>query len=172
MRLGSPGVVRGLIACHHQQSSVTTTKQQKRQVSSTTRKTTATAAEPAAAATSHHQMMPMFDHQMSPSASKMPVFYRAPLYFDRVAVTDSDGDFTYEDIFRRSCKLASELRLSLGGGNPDVQSRVCILCPKGVSFVVAQWAVWMSGHIAVPVLSEHSREAIQYFVNNSNADAV
>ena len=100
MRLGSPGVVRGLIACHHQQSSVTTTKQQKRQVSSTTRKTTATAAEPAAA-TSHHQMMPMFDHQMSPSASKMPVFYRAPLYFDRVAVTDSDGDFTYEDIFRR-----------------------------------------------------------------------
>ena len=62
--------------------------------------------------------------------------------------------------------MASELRRSLGGSNPDVQSRVCVLCPKGVSFVVAQWAVWMSGHIVVPVLCEHSSQAIHYFINN------
>jgi len=133
-----------------------------RNVSSTPQKPTSTAVS--------LMQQPMFDHQMSAAASKIPVFYQAPMFFDRIAVTDSDGDFTYEDIFRRSCKLASELRRALG---PSVgQNRVCVVCPKGVSFVVAQWAVWMSGHIVVPVLSDHSPQAIEYFVKNSNAQAV
>ena len=71
-------------------------------------------------------------------------------------------------LFLRSCKLASELRRALG---PSVgQNRVCVVCPKGVSFVVAQWAVWMSGHIVVPVLSDHSPQAIEYFVKNRQVE--
>ena len=66
--------------------------------------------------------------------------------------------------YYRSCKLAAEIRRILDPR--EGQCRICVVCPKGVSFVIAQWAVWMSGHIMVPVLSTHSPKATQYFVSN------
>jgi len=163
MRLGA---VRRLSATTL--GNVTQNGSSRNEVPSISRNVSSTTQKPTTSTAVSIMQQPMFDNQLL--ASKIPVFYQAPMFFDRIAVTDSDGDFTYEDVFRRSCKLASELRRALG---PNVgQSRVCVVCPKGVSFVVAQWAVWMSGHIVVPVLSDHSPQAIEYFVKNSNAQAV
>lgn len=149
-----------------------------RSVSSTTQNPTSTTAVAPAALAAASQLYhppsaiqyPDTSSTTITTSSKIPIFYRAPMYFDRVAVTDVDGDFTYEDVFRRSCKLAAEIRRILDPR--EGQCRICVVCPKGVSFVIAQWAVWMSGHIMVPVLSTHSPKATQYFVSNSNAEAV
>ena len=81
-----------------------------RSVSSTTQNpTSTTAVAPAALAAASQLYHPPSAIQypdtssttITTSSSKIPIFYRAPMYFDRVAVTDVDGDFTYEDVFRR-----------------------------------------------------------------------
>ena len=35
------------------------------------------------------------------AVSQVPIYHRAPLFFDRIAIIDNDGEFTYEDVFRR-----------------------------------------------------------------------
>ena len=79
-----------------------------RSVSSTTQNpTSTTAVAPAALAAASQLYHPPSAIQYpntsstTTTSSKIPIFYRAPMYFDRVAVTDVDGDFTYEDVFRR-----------------------------------------------------------------------
>ena len=66
----------------------------------------------------------------------------------------------------RSCKLAGEIRSLLRG---EIGQRICVVCPKGVGFVVAKWGIWMSGNVVVPVVDQHSAEAIEFFVRNSRA---
>ena len=49
----------------------------------------------------------------------------------------------------RSCRLAKEIVSVLKGDKID--QKVGVICPNGVSFVVAQWATWMTGNIFVPL---------------------
>jgi len=65
--------------------------------------------------------------------------------------------------------LANELRQRL---DYETGNRICVVCPKGVGFVVAKWAVWMSGNVFVPLVAEHSPEAVDFFVRNCGARAV
>ena len=102
-------------------------------------------------------------------------------HFKNIAITDSDGDFNYEDLFRRyvikhfllititligkivdvnfnicycyrACRLSKEISSALTGEKID--QKICVLCPNGLSFVVAQWATWMTGNIFVPLSSK------------------
>lgn len=107
---------------------------------------------------------------MENSLSHMPVYHKVLSYFKNIAITDSDGDFIYEDVFRRSCRLAKEIVSSLKNGNID--QKICVLCPNGLSFVVAQWATWMTGNIFVPLSKNHSVSALEYFVKDCKASLI
>jgi malonyl-CoA/methylmalonyl-CoA synthetase len=96
--------------------------------------------------------------------SHMPVYHKVLEHFKKVAVTDADGDFLYEDIFRRSSRLAKEIISLLKGAKFD--QKICVVCPNGVGFVVAQWATWMSGNIVVPLRSDLSPSALEYFIKD------
>jgi malonyl-CoA/methylmalonyl-CoA synthetase len=100
----------------------------------------------------------------------MPVYHKVLNYFKNVAITDADGDFIYEDVFRRSCRLAKEIQSLLKHEKFD--QKICLVCPNGVSFVVAQWATWMSGNIVVPLSSSHSTDALEYFAKDCKASLV
>ncbi len=49
-------------------------------------------------------------------------------------------------------------------------SRVCFACPNNVSYVVAQWATWMSGGVAVPLCAAHPPSEMKYFIQDSDCD--
>ena len=53
-----------------------------------------------------------------------------------------------------------------------IDQKICVLCPNGLSFVVAQWATWMTGNIFVPLSKNHSVSALEYFVKDSKASLI
>ena len=46
---------------------------------------------------------------------------------------------------------------------------ISLICPNGVSYVIAQWAIWMSGNIVVPLSGEHTPETLEYFIKDSKS---
>merc|ERR1719150_450061 len=102
--------------------------------------------------------------------SHMPVYHKVLDHFKNIAITDSDGDFNYEDLFRRACRLSKEISSALTGEKID--QKICVLCPNGLSFVVAQWATWMTGNIFVPLSKNHSLTALEYFVKDCKASLI
>jgi len=109
-------------------------------------------------------------HYMDNSLSHMPVYHKVLDYFKNIAITDSDGDFLYEDVFRRACRLSKEIVSVLKGDKID--QKICVLCPNGLSFVVAQWATWMTGNIFVPLSRDHSLSALEYFIKDCKASLI
>lgn len=79
-----------------------------------------------------------------PKSSVVPIFRHAPRYSDHIALRDRHGDYTYRGIFLSSRQFAGELSSYLDGKK---QERVAFLCPNDASYVIVQWACWMSGQI-------------------------
>lgn len=68
---------------------------------------------------------------------------------DNVAIAVPDGEpLRYRDLIEAAAKLAAELDLGPGAGS-STPPAVAFLCPPGPSYVVAQWACWMAGGMAV-----------------------
>jgi len=101
-----------------------------------------------------------------------PLYTRAEKHRGRVAVCDQDGSFVYEDLYRRSHDLAAGIVDVLKAKQRRERCRVAFLCPNGASYVITQWAVWMAGHVAVP-LDKGQREAtLEHCVHDADADLV
>ena len=81
------------------------------------------------------------------------MFTRALAFGDRIALVDQHGRHTYKDLYYHSLRLSREVCRLLERAGGDLQEeRVSFLCSNDVSYVVAQWASWMSGGIAVPAV--------------------
>lgn len=89
-----------------------------------------------------------------------------------------------------SVTLSKVLEKSLHG---EIQERVAILCPNDVSYIVAQWASWMSGQISnyiyyifmvlmftcfffffvvVPLSPHHPAAMLEYFLSDSDSKVI
>ncbi|KDR20268.1 acyl-CoA synthetase family member 3, mitochondrial isoform X2 [Zootermopsis nevadensis] len=104
-----------------------------------------------------------------PKSSVVPIFRHAPQYSDRIALRDRHGDYTYRGIFLSSRQFAGELSSYLDGKK---QERVAFLCPNDASYVIVQWACWMSGQIAVPMMADHPSPVHEHYISNSEASLV
>ncbi|KAJ1519395.1 hypothetical protein ONE63_004687 [Megalurothrips usitatus] len=102
----------------------------------------------------------------SPKPSVTPIFRNAPIYGEKTALRDRHGDYTYMGLFLSSRQLAHQISELLKGKE---QERVAFLCPNDASYVITQWACWMSGQIVVPLSPLHPEASLQYFVNDSDA---
>lgn len=104
-------------------------------------------------------------HHFSDAASKLlgkleecsesrvtPVFQMATHHVNKIALKDRYGNHTYQEILRKSLMLAKKIQSKLGTSR--TQERIVFLCPNDVTYLVAQWACWASGHIGeyMPVL--------------------
>ncbi|XP_072926627.1 malonate--CoA ligase ACSF3, mitochondrial isoform X1 [Hemitrygon akajei] len=101
------------------------------------------------------------------------VFTRAANFADRLAIVDYRGRYTYRDLYRCSQALSREIQSALGCFDGDIrEQRISILCPNDVSFVIAQWASWMSGGVAVPLSHKHPASQLEYVVHDSQSTLI
>lgn len=102
-----------------------------------------------------------------------PVFIRALAFGDRTALIDKHGRHTYRELYDRSLCLAQEICRLRGCKVGDLQEeRVSFLCSNDISYVVAQWASWMSGGVAVPLYWKHPEAQLEYFIQDSRSSVV
>jgi malonyl-CoA/methylmalonyl-CoA synthetase len=74
-----------------------------------------------------------------------PVFQIATNHLHKVALKDQNGVHTYQEVLRKSLLLAKKIQEKIGVNR--TQERIVFLCPNDVTYVLAQWACWASGHI-------------------------
>lgn len=115
----------------------------------------------------------LYTHVSSHSQSWAPVFFKAPKYGNRTALVDQHGQHSYQDLYRRSCALSRQITSLLGDPSNDARpKRVSFLCPNDASYVVSQWAAWMSGAIAVPLYKNHPPSELEYILQDSQSALV
>uniref|UniRef100_A0A4W3GED6 Malonate--CoA ligase ACSF3, mitochondrial n=1 Tax=Callorhinchus milii TaxID=7868 RepID=A0A4W3GED6_CALMI len=101
------------------------------------------------------------------------VFTRAPSFADRLAIVDSFGHHTYGQLYSISLSLSRDILRALDCSSGDIaQQRVCFLCPNDASYVVAQWAAWMSGGIGVPLCKSHPAPELEYTLRDCESSLV
>ncbi|KFQ24609.1 hypothetical protein N331_10509, partial [Merops nubicus] len=104
------------------------------------------------------------------SSDVTPVFTRALNFGDKIAIIDQNGEHTYRDLLTRSLRLSREICRALGCSSRDLkEERVSFLCPNDASYVVAQWATWLSGGVAVPLYRKHPLQQLEYVVQDSQS---
>lgn len=107
-----------------------------------------------------------FNDTICHKSSVIPVFRRAAEFSDRLALRDIHGDYTYRGVFLSSRQFSYAIRDFFGGNR---QERVAFLCPNDATYVITQWACWMSGQIAVPLSTLHPPSILEYHINDSEA---
>jgi malonyl-CoA/methylmalonyl-CoA synthetase len=102
-----------------------------------------------------------------------PFFLRLQPFASKIAITDQDGDFTFAELFKRSFHLSLEIKKTLGNTNECcTNQKISLVCPNGVSYVISQWAIWMSGNVVVALSGQHSSNALEYFIKDSESALV
>jgi len=100
----------------------------------------------------------------------LPAFENVELFRNKIAVSDGNGDYLYEDVYQRSWDLAKGILDLLGDSSPN--RRVCLLCPPDLTHVLATWSCWMSGHVAVPLCPSSHQDRLEHVIMESQSDLV
>uniref|UniRef100_A0AAX7V6R5 Acyl-CoA synthetase family member 3 n=1 Tax=Astatotilapia calliptera TaxID=8154 RepID=A0AAX7V6R5_ASTCA len=100
--------------------------------------------------------------------NQKPVFARAPVYGEKLAVIDSSDSHSYKQLYCRSLGLANRIGTALNSDFGGLEGkRVSFLCANDASYTVAQWATWMSGGTAVPLYRKHPPAELEYIISDS-----
>ncbi|XP_075985356.1 acyl-CoA synthetase family member 3 [Anticarsia gemmatalis] len=99
----------------------------------------------------------------------VPVFRRALLFPTRVALQDEFGIYTYAGLYQAASVLSAEISAQLVG---ETERTIAYMCNNDASHVIVQWAIWMSGNIAVPLTPLHPPDMLKYFLSDSFASLV
>ncbi len=90
---------------------------------------------------------------------------RSRQFTDNIAISDTSGSYTYGNLLETATRLAQNL-VARTGGQPGP---VLYLMPSGFAYVAVQWAIWLSGGLAVPVHTAHTAEEIRYLLADTGA---
>jgi malonyl-CoA/methylmalonyl-CoA synthetase len=94
---------------------------------------------------------------------------RAEAWPERVAVVECGGSTSYARLLAASATAGRRLL----DGRPDLGgARVAFLLPPGADHVVAQWAIWRSGGVAVPLSSRQVPAEWEYVVGDTGAETI
>ena len=55
---------------------------------------------------------------------------------------------------------------------PNQNQAISLICPNGASYVIGQWAIWMSGNMMVPISPQLPPDALEYFIKDSKSACV
>lgn len=116
----------------------------------------------------HHNAQKQLSKTLVEFTKDAPFFIALKDFRHRIAITDRDGDFTYEELFKRSFYLSLEIKKALRN-QEAINQRINLICPNGVSYVIGQWAIWMSGNCCVPLSGQHSTNALEYYIKDSDS---
>ncbi|CAG9124689.1 unnamed protein product [Plutella xylostella] len=99
----------------------------------------------------------------------VPVFRRALLFPNRIALQDEVGVYTYAALHHAATSLSKEIAAQLCG---DTGRTIAYMCGNDAAHVTVQWAIWMSGNIAVPLTPLHPADMLKYFLEDSDSKLV
>lgn len=103
-------------------------------------------------------------------ASEIPLLSKASAFADRIAVIDQEGSHTYSALLDAAIRTASCL---LGGRQADLgEERIAFCAPPGLSYVAAQWGIWMAGGVALPLFPGYPLAEIEYQLEDAQTRAV
>ena len=100
------------------------------------------------------------------SRASLPLIARAEGHGGRTAIVAPEGVFSYDDLLCASAAAAATL---LNGASDLAEARVAFLVPPGWDYVVAQWAIWRAGGVAVPLAVSHPPAELEYVVDDAGA---
>jgi malonyl-CoA/methylmalonyl-CoA synthetase len=98
--------------------------------------------------------------------NRLSIIARAESHAERIAVVDSQGSFTYNDLLDASSRVAAAL---LAGREDLEKERVAFLLTPGCPWAAVQWGIWRAGGIAVPLPLNSTRPELEYFVDDTGA---
>ncbi|XP_036951995.1 malonate--CoA ligase ACSF3, mitochondrial isoform X1 [Acanthopagrus latus] len=102
--------------------------------------------------------------------NQKPVFARASAFGDRLAIVDSSGSHSYQQLYSSSLRLAGRISAALKSDFGGLEGkRISFLCANDASYTVAQWATWMSGGTAVPLYRKHPKSELEYIISDSQS---
>ena len=102
-------------------------------------------------------------------AALPPVVARASAHGTRVAIIDTQGSYTYEQLDRSS----SEIAIRILDGREDLnENRVAFLITPGFNWVAVQWAIWRAGGICVPLPMNHPPAELDYLIRDAETSIV
>lgn len=94
------------------------------------------------------------------------ILSRALGHLKRPAVTLGGETYTYEHLLASAHRVSKHLAEKTGGVEDEC---VCVLAESGPDYVVATWATWLSGRVAVPLSPSHPNKELEYFIQNCEA---
>src|SRR5436190_888706 len=97
------------------------------------------------------------------------LFARAESHGDRTAIVAAGRAHTYRELLDASAIAA---RVLLSGRDNLREERIAFLVTPGFDHVVAQWAIWRAGGLAVPLPVAHPPNELEYLVRDSEATTV
>lgn len=99
-----------------------------------------------------------------------PAFANVERHRHKIAISDANGDYLYEDLYLRSWELAQGIKDLIG--NDVTSARVCLFCPGTLSHVMGVWATWMAGHVAAPLCPSSDQARVEHVIMDTKADLV
>ena len=101
--------------------------------------------------------------------SQIPLIARAAQHLERRALVADEGVVSYRELLDASAEAASVL---LDGARDLAESRVAFLTPPGLSYVKAQWGIWLAGGVAVPLCVSHPAPELEYVLRDAEVEVV
>ncbi len=99
----------------------------------------------------------------------LPIVARAHQHEALVAITDSQGSYTYAQLLDASAQVSLAL---LGSGRDLEEARVAFLLTPGFGWVAAQWGIWRAGGVAVPLPMGATRAELEYILEDAEVSVV
>lgn len=103
------------------------------------------------------------------SNNPVPVFKKALLHAQKVAVKDINGEKTYSDLVSGSFKLSKQISDVCA---KESLAKVAFLCNNDISYILSQWATWMSGQVALPLSASHPVELLEFYIQDSETNLI
>lgn len=94
----------------------------------------------------------------------IPLIARAEAHGPGIALVEGDAHVTYADLLAASARMAGTL---LDGRADLAGARVALLTAPGIAHVVAQWAIWRAGGVAVPLCTAHPAPELAYELDDA-----
>ena len=97
----------------------------------------------------------------------MELFQRAREFGDRIALVSEGKSYSYNALLEASSNIAKAL---LNGREDLEEARIAFLVAPSFAYTATQWGIWMAGGIAVPLCELHPLPAMEYVLEDTQAE--
>ena len=96
----------------------------------------------------------------------MNIIANATKYLSNTAVICKSRKFKYSDLINHAFFVSQMLK------DLPPQSNIVFLAPQAYEFIPLQWGIWLAGHVAVPLCTNHPPPEWDYILQDTNTPIV